>query len=141
MTLLSRPPLPKSLSVDIWTAPFWEAAQRYELVVCRCVVCGRRRMPPSPFCPNCQSQTILWDVLPGTGRVYSYTIVYQPAIAANAAPVPYAPAVIALDGAPGIRCISAIVDCDETRLVIDMPVRVVWQALADGHLTAFFTPI
>lgn len=140
MTLLLRPPLPETLAVDPWTAPFWEAARRRELVVCRCAACGERRMPPGPFCARCQSQAVGWEPLPGTGRVYTYTVIRRAAVAAHAGHVPYAPAVIELDGAPGIRCISAVVDCDDALLAVGLPVRVVWHALADGHLTPYFTP-
>lgn len=138
-TPLKYPPAPATLEVDPWTAPFWEATRRRELVVCACGDCGERRMPPGPFCPRCQSQSVRWERLPGTGTLYTYTIIRRAALKAHSEHVPYAPAVVALDGAPGIRFISAIVDCAAEALAIDAPVRVVWQERADGLATPFFT--
>jgi uncharacterized OB-fold protein len=139
-TPLKHPPAPEAVVVDPWTAPYWEATRRRELTVCRCGDCGEPRLPPGPFCPRCQSQAVRWERLPGTGSLYTYTVIRRGALPAHAASVPYAPAVIALDGVAGVRIISAVVDCDDTALAVGMPVRVVWHELADGNLTPFFTP-
>ena len=41
------------------TEPFWEAAKAHRLTACQCGDCGQYRMPPSPYCPNCQSTSTL----------------------------------------------------------------------------------
>jgi len=46
--------------------------------------------------------------------------------------IPYVLAVVALDGAPGVRLISNIVGADPEAVWIDMPVRVVWDDLGPG---------
>ena len=136
---LRLPPHPNRLAEDRSTAPFWEAARERRLVVCECATCHALRMPPGPFCPNCQSQSVQWRGVPGTGSVYSYTIVRRALTPESAKGIPYAPAVIALDDAPGIRLVSAVVGCAPEKVGIDARVRPLWHALPDGHVVAYFT--
>lgn len=136
--MLHRPPGPDAIATDRWTAPFWSAARDGRLVVCACARCGTQRMPPGPFCPRCASQEIDWRPLPGTGRVYSYTIVRRAVTPAMEGHLPYAPAVIALDGADGVRLVSAVVDTPVAALAIDAPVALVWHRLASGDAVPYF---
>ena len=62
------------ISTSAVTEPFWRAAQQRKLVACRCVDCGRFRMPPTPFCPHCQSKHVEWPALAGNGTVYSFAV-------------------------------------------------------------------
>jgi uncharacterized OB-fold protein len=138
MSLLRLPPCPGSILTDRWSEPFWKAARQRRLVVCACTECGLLRMPPSPFCPNCQSQEITWREIPGTGRLYSYTIVHRSVIPGAEGNLPYAPAVVELDGAPSVRLVSAVVDAKAEDLRIDAPVEVCWHALTSGSVVPYF---
>ena len=60
------------------TQPFWDAAKEDRLVAPRCMTCGTFRLPPAPFCWVCQAQEVDWVELPGTGTVYTYTVVRHP---------------------------------------------------------------
>jgi len=62
------------ITTDTWTEPFWQAAKEHRLTACQCGKCGTFRMPPTPFCPECQSQDTLWPALPGTGTIFSFAI-------------------------------------------------------------------
>lgn len=141
MTLARRPP-PElfALSTNAWTQPFWDAAKRRELVAARCCDCGRFRMPPTPFCPGCQSQRIDWKILSGNGTVYSYTIVERAILAGMETHLPYVPAVIALEGGGGVRLISNVVDVDVATIRVDMAVSVVWDELPGGAVLPRFAP-
>ena len=110
--LIARHPPPElfKLATNAWTQPFWDATARHELVAARCADCGTFRMPPTPFCPCCQSQSIDWNVLSGRGEVYSYTIVERAILPGMGAHLPYVPAVISLEGAGGTRLVSNVVD-------------------------------
>ena len=132
MALAKRPP-PElfKLSTNSWTQPFWDATARHELVAARCTDCGSFRLPPTPFCPCCQSQRITWTVLSGHGTVYSYTIVERAIFAGMDAHLPYVPAVITLEGAGGARLISNVVDVEVADLRVGMAVQVVWDDVAD----------
>lgn len=121
-----------TLVVDQWTQPFWDACREHRLVVPRCADCGTTRFPPGPFCPACQSQRVDWAELPGTGSIYSYTIVSRSLTPQMDASIPYAPAVIELDGADGRRLISCVVDTALDDVQIGARVRVRWEDRPDG---------
>jgi uncharacterized protein len=141
----TRPPdaMPASLAelhADAWTAPFWEAAARHQLTCARCADCGEFRMPPSPFCYRCRSQRLEWPALPGTGTVYTFTIVRHAVIPDTRSAVPYVLAVIELDGAPGCRLVANVVDAAPEDVTIGLPVRVRWDDVASGVTIPRFVP-
>ena len=63
---------------DAWTQPFWDAAADGRLVAPKCTTCGTFVLPPQPFCFTCQNQAFEWVDLPGTGTIYTYTVVRHP---------------------------------------------------------------
>lgn len=130
-----------SLNADQWTGPYWAAAREHRLVCAQCAVCGQFRMPPSPFCPGCRSQELFWTELPGTGSVYSFTVVRHSPVPELSSSVPYVIAVVALDGAPGARLITNIVSCDPDTVEIDQRVKVVWDDLNAGLVVPRFSPL
>ncbi len=142
MTLAKRPP-PElfKLSTNVWTKPFWDATSRHVLVAAQCSACGAFRMPPTPFCPLCQSQAIDWPALSGRGSVYSYTVVERAIFAGMEAHLPYVPAVIELEGAPGVRLITNVVEVDVSEIVVGMAVSVVWDDDPNGVSVPRFKPI
>lgn len=60
---------------DALTRPFWEAAERGELVLQRCASCGRWQFYPRPFCIACGGDEVGWEAASGGGTVYSVTTV------------------------------------------------------------------
>ena len=133
MTRARRPP-PELFryASNAWTQPFWDATLEHRLVVPGCGACATLRMPPTPFCPVCRSQAVVWKTLSGFGSVYSYTVVERGILPGMEHHLPYVPAVIELDGGPGIRMVSNLVDMELGDLRIGMPVKVVWDAHAVG---------
>jgi uncharacterized OB-fold protein len=117
------PPLADAISL-----PFWQAAAEHRLVVQRCTGCGHMRLPPAPICPECRSTVSDWKNLSGRGEVYTYTVVHRP-IAANQT-LPFVIAVIALEGAGGVRMISNLVDAAPEELAIGLPVELVWEDMS-----------
>lgn len=137
MALIPFPTSETVASADTWTAPLWEAAARGEVTVPKCAQCGRFRMQPTPFCPNCQSQEVTWPVLSGRGRLYSYTCLKHPRAEGQF----YCAAVIELDDAPGVRILSNVVEAEESELAVDMPLEVAFfQPLAGGYAIPMFRP-
>jgi uncharacterized OB-fold protein len=123
-----------------FTAPFWEAARQRRLVAAQCADCGRFRMPPTPFCPQCQSQRLDWPDLPGTGTLYSYTVVNRALVPGTEGSIPYVPAVIEPDGAAGIRLVSNLVDIRIDLIVIGLRLAVVWDEHPSGYVLPRFRP-
>ena len=142
MPIAKRPP-PElfKLSTNAWTRPFWDAAARHELVAAQCAQCGSFRMPPTPFCPQCQSQAIDWRKLSGRGTVYSYTVVERAIFAGMEAHLPYVPAVIELEGAGGARLISNVVDVEVGEIAVGMALTLVWDDHASGVALPRFAPL
>jgi uncharacterized OB-fold protein len=139
-TLLSDVPPDElfSLKVDIWTAPFWEAAQQRRLTIPRCPSCKMWRMPPTPFCPNCQTKGMNWTEVAPEGRLYSWTVVVRaPGLTLSA---PYIPAVVNLPHAGNVRLVTVIVGATPEELMVDIPLDLHWQVRTDGVVIPRFTP-
>jgi uncharacterized protein len=119
-----------AITTDPWTEHFWQAAKEHRLTAAKCAQCGTFRMPPTPFCGNCQSQETEWPTLPGTATIFSFAICTK-------SPFPdvpdftYVPIVVDLDGAPGARLVSNFVG-DADTVAIGMKVMVDWNGIKDG---------
>lgn len=125
------------ITTDPSTEPFWQAAKEHRLTACQCADCGHFRMPPTPFCPECQSTHRSWPELPGTGTVFSFAI-------CNRSPFPdlpdfvYVPVVVDLDGAPGARLVSNLVGMNAEDVTIGMKVQVDWNPIQDEWVLPIF---
>jgi uncharacterized OB-fold protein len=132
MRIAKRPPEAfNTVVTDRVTAPFWQAARAGYLTCAQCGDCGRFRMPPTPFCPRCLSERIEWPRLPGTGTVYSYTVVERAVLPGSEDRVPYVVAVIALEGAEPARLIANIVDSPVEDIAIGTRVDVIFDIVTD----------
>ena len=95
-------------------------------------------MPPSPYCPECQSPDKQWPTLPGTATVFSFAIcTHDPK---TGQPYVYVPVVVDLDGAPGARLVSNLggIDADDVR--IGMTVKVAWNPIEGDWVLPIFEP-
>lgn len=135
MTTGYRKPLPRYYAPTV-ERPFYEAAKRHELVVQRCLDCGRWVWYARELCPYCMSQNLEWTPVSGKGRVYSFTIVYQPASMGFADDIPIVNINVLLD--EGVRMYSKLVDHSPVPeqltehnvpedIRCDMPVEVVFE--------------
>ena len=138
MTTEYNKPLPVSVNPEL-TAPFWEAARRGELVLPRCRTCSTVFFYPRELCPECLSSDLDWVTASGRGRVYSYTIVHQPAHPSFRADSPYVYAIVQLD--EGVRMVSNIVDCPHDELAINMPVVADFDAVTPDTTLVKFRPV
>ena len=137
------PAMMRDPHADEITQPFWDAALDGRLVASRCTTCGTFVLPPQPYCFTCQDTTFEWVELPGTGTVYTFTVVRHPLTPNLAEVVPYASGVIELDGTQGAGCrmIANIVDCDPEAVRIGDKVRVVFDHVSDTMALPRFTPV
>jgi uncharacterized OB-fold protein len=126
------------IAMNKTTEPFWQAAKRRRLTAPQCADCGTFRMPPTPFCPNCQSAAVNWVELSGDATVYSFAVVHGfPGLP----DLTLVPAVVDLPDAPGARMVSNIVDVAPAEVTIGMPVRVDFSPIADGWLLPIFRAV
>jgi len=129
--------MPQPLA-DTTTLPWWQAAAEHRLVVQRCTACAHTRHPPAPVCPECRSDDADWLELSGRGEVYTYTLVHRPIAAGQQ--LPFAVAVVALEGSGGLRMISNLVDVAPEAIEIGMPVELVWEDMSDDLAIPRFRP-
>jgi hypothetical protein len=78
--------------------------------------------------------------LPGTGTVFTSVVVHQSLTHDDADHVPYVAAAIEADGAPGVRFISNVVDCEPDDVCIGMQVKVVWHRVSDTMTLPLWAP-
>ncbi len=126
-----------TLVTDQWTQPYWDAAAQGKLVAAKCENCVTFRMPPTPFCPQCRSQQIDWIELPGTATLYSHTGVERAILLELADCIPYGPAVVEPDGAPGIRIITNIVESSIEDIVSGAKLSVLFDPVEGGAIPRF----
>jgi uncharacterized OB-fold protein len=132
--------------VNAETNGWWAAAAGHRLVVQRCTDCGQTRHPPGPICPRCRSTASEWFDLPGTGTVFSFTVVRQAFIASLADHIPYVVIAVELDGiepadgAGGARLVSNLIDIDPADVSIGMEIEVAWEDMGPELAVPRFRP-
>ncbi len=131
------PPESIRITTDSWTEPFWLASRDERLVAPRCAACGAFRLPPTPFCPECQSQAVEWVELSGRATVFSYSIVRG--LPEHPEPT-LVPVVLELAGAPGVHLVSNAVDVDPDVVRIGTTLEVGFVEIADGWKLPVFRP-
>jgi uncharacterized protein len=123
------------IAVNKDTEPFWAAAKERRLVAPQCADCQTFRLPPTPFCPNCQSTAVNWVELSGEAVVYSFAVVHG---FPGMPDLVLVPAVLDLPDAPGARLVSNIVDVAPAGVAIGMSVRVDFSPITDGWMLPVF---
>ena len=126
------------ITTDPSTEPFWLAAKEDRLVAPRCSDCATFRLPPTPFCPACQSTKVDWVELSGRATVFSFSVVRK---ALGSPELTLVAAVLDLPDAPGARLVSNIVGVDPDDVRIDMEVEVFFSPIAEGWKLPLFRPI
>jgi uncharacterized OB-fold protein len=118
------------------TAPYWEAANRGELLIQRCNPCDRPFFYPRSACPTCASTDITWITASGRARLHTYLINHRPAPGFED-DAPYAIAVVELEEGP--RMMTNIVGVPNTpeNLELDMPLEVRFEARGDQMVPVF----
>ena len=145
MSEISRGVFPSPIDdpyADETTQPFWTAALEGRLLASSCTTCGTFVMPPAPRCFNCQHEAFAWVELPGTGVVFSFTVVRHPLAGYLQPVVPYVSAVVELDGTQGAgaRMLGNLIDCDPDEIRIGTRVRVVFDKVNDVLAVPRFAP-
>lgn len=111
------------------TEPFWQAAKQRRLVAPKCRSCGHFRLPPTPYCPECQSDGVDWTELSGRAEVFSFAVVHGfPGLP----DVTLVPVVVDLPDAPGARLVSNVIDIEPTDVHIGMQLVVDFHPITDG---------
>ena len=127
---------------DDVTQPFWDATQNGKLISSKCTKCATHILPPQPRCFNCQNDKFEWVELPGTGVIYTFTVVRHPLRPGLEAVVPFAAGIIELDDTQGAgaRVQANIINCDVEKVRIGDKVKVAWEKVSDTYTVFRFEP-
>lgn len=133
----SGPPIRLVPRLDQENRFFWTSGADGRLRMLRCNDCRRFVHPPSPICPECLGRDLAPEVVSGNATVASFTVNFQQWIPDSDH---YVIAWVALDEQPDVRLTTNLVDIDEDDVEIGMPVRVVFEKVADDVYLPLFAP-
>jgi acetyl-CoA acetyltransferase/uncharacterized OB-fold protein len=117
---------------------FWHGGAQGELRFLCCDACASYVHPPAPLCPACLGRALSPRAVSGRATLLTYTVNHQPWIPGFAPP--YVIAIVEIEEQPGLRLTTNLVGCDESQLAIGMPLRVRFEAGADGVYFPLFEP-
>jgi hypothetical protein len=118
------------------TQPFWDGCAAGELRIQRCTDCRVAYFYPRPVCPSCGSVAVEWFTTSGRASLYSYVINHRPARGFED-DAPYAIAVVQLAEGPRMMANLIGVPATPEDLVLDMPLRVVFEPRGGISLPQF----
>jgi uncharacterized OB-fold protein len=130
---------------DAASAPFFDGALRGQLMLLRCGRCATfmsptayLRTPRRARCVACFSAELEWTPATGQATLYSFALMHQRYDEAFAAELPYNIAVVETE--EGVRLTSQVVDCDNDRLRIGMPLEVTFERMSEDVAVPKFRP-
>lgn len=93
-----------------WLNLDWHQAMISAGCVCvqRCDDCGRWRVPPRRYCPNCASAAATFVVVSGCGHVASYSISHRSLDPGWAEVTPFVTLVVELDEGPRVLAATTL---------------------------------
>ena len=127
---MTSKPLPDVTDPEF--AGFYESCRKHQLVVQACHNCGRRRWPPRPVCPTCQTVDSSWTAVANKGTLYSWIVVWRPGVPGFEREIPYTVAVVEVDHETPIRFLGNVIGADPSALYIGQPMVTAFVEVADG---------
>jgi uncharacterized protein len=116
---------------------FWAGTKAGELRIQRCGECGALRHPPGPACLRCGAlRNQGYQVVAGTGTVFSYVVHRHPPVPGKQLPI-----VVALvELTEGPRVMAEVTDTDPEKVYIGMPVRTSFIRIDDDLVLPGWRP-
>jgi len=117
---------------------FWTGGEHGDLMIAFCEACARAIHPPQVVCPACLSDLVVQRAVAGTGTVYTYTVNHHPWLPEMQ--VPFALAVVDVDGAPGVRVTAEVITTEPESVHIGQRMEVSFRQAEDVWLP-LWTPV
>jgi uncharacterized protein len=114
---------------------FWTGGRIGKLMIAHCNPCDHSIHPPQVICPKCLSRSVTSRPAIGTGTVLARTVNRQQWSPDSI--VPYALAVVELDGEQGVRITASLVECDPEKIAIGDQLEVTFEQHQDIWLPRF----
>ena len=113
--------------------PYWDGADRHELILQKCNSCPEYSHPPGPSCAKCGSMELSLESQGSeiNGKVYSYIISYRPFLPGFQDDLPLIIAIVELDKLPDVKLIGNILQCPTDDVQIGMPVKMTWEKMTE----------
>ena len=128
---------------DAASAAFFDGALHGRLMLLRCERCATfmsptayLRTPRRPRCVACFSAELSWAPASGRATLYSFAVMHQRYD--EAFETPYTIAVVETE--EGVRLTSQVVECDNDRLRIGMPLEVTFERMSEDVAVPKFRP-
>jgi uncharacterized protein len=131
-------PLPLA---DETSAPFWEAAREHRLAIQRCSVCLHWNHAPSLACPACGSFALSFQVVSGTGRLHSWTVLADPPAPGFVGRLPLMVGVVELAEQEGLLMVANVLEADPADLRIGLPLQVLFEDVTADCVLPQFRPV
>ena len=115
---------------------FCSGLRKRRIEAIRCGGCGRRYLPPRPFCGNCCERISKWTPVSNEGVLEAWTVVHLPILDGRTGkqrPSPYGMGLIRLDGAD-TTLNHFLAEADPEKLSIGLRVRAVWREELRGAM-------
>ena len=123
---------------DDISRPFFEGAQRGELVIQRCAGCRAYLAPGSRACTECLSESLEWVPASGRATLFTFAIMHQRYHPGFFDEIPYNIAVVELEEGPRLN--TNIVGVPNERLRVGMPLVVTFEEVGEGVVLPKFRP-
>ena len=123
-------PLPAPNQFD---RPFFDSAREDLLRLPKCEACGHLFFPPAKRCPACGGMKLVWTVLSGRGRLWSWVVFHRQYFADM--PPPYTVVRVQLEEGPYL--LGNLVDTNGREPFKDAPMRVVFKPTGELVLPHF----
>ena len=118
--------------------PFFDGAQRGELMIQRCTACGAFLAPGSRACTECMSEALEWLPASGKATLYTFAVMHQKYHPGFFDDLPYNIAVVELDEGPRLN--TNVVGIANDDLRVGMPLVVTFEEVGDGVVLPKFRP-
>lgn len=126
------------LERDEASAPFFDAAGRDELLLRRCVQCGRWLGPQAATCTGCAGGELTWAPAVGTARLVTWTVVHSAPHRAFADQLPYVTGYVEVAEGPWLP--ARIAGADPARLHAGAALSVAFVHPVEGESYPVFVP-
>jgi len=130
-----KPRMAPRPNVYVNTDPFWEAAQRRELVVQYCKDSGQFQHYPRPVSIYTGKRNLEWRKVSGKGKIYAHTTIRIPGPGLDGR-LPLPVATVELD--EGVRMIANIIETDAADITVGARVEVAWDKITDDFVYPAF---
>ena len=114
--------------LNSYNTPFFTAGS---IQIQFCKDCDHAQQPPDDLCYACQSRSLEFRSMPGTGTVESAVLVHHPLHPALKERVPYVVAIVSVDGAPGCNVTGNVLGCPPEDVEIGARVRAIYEEVED----------